>query len=198
MRVIRHSSLPSLGLAWCQARLHGTRVDETNFQPGALLGQLGARYPELPSDVAMCQAAAEAGRGAPGRAPSLGWGRSSRQWLSWALKTERLGEGKGARCNHPHAMVPAQGVTRRGTAQAPPSVPGGSSVGSVPVTSGAISVSRVPWRPALSPGHSLASVCLAEKPAFSSKFGRTARPAAGSRDLRVSAEPAHGALAPRH
>lgn len=29
----RHPTLSSLGLAWCQTRLHSTRVDETDFQP---------------------------------------------------------------------------------------------------------------------------------------------------------------------
>lgn len=77
--------------------------------------QLGARLREFPSDVAVSPAVAEVARGAGEGAEPGGGGGRSRRWLSWALKTERLG-GKG----RPGRTVPAprpepRVQTRRGT-----------------------------------------------------------------------------------
>lgn len=114
--------------------------------------QLGARLPEFPSDVAVSPAVAEVARGAGEGAEPGGGGGRSRRWLSWALKTERLG-GKG----RPGGTVPAprpepRVQTRRGTGQGGGGKEAGTREGSCRVCSrGARRHFRYsrPWRSAL-------------------------------------------------
>lgn len=158
--------------------------------------QLGARLPEFPSDVAVSPAVAEVARGAGEGAQPGGGGGRSRRWLSWALKTERLG-GKG----RPGGTVPAprpepRVQTRRGTGQGR----GGKEAGTgsrrrgllAGVLSGLFPRRQAPFS-VFAPLAFRAPPRFTHSPAFSSEFGRVARPATRSCDLRVPAEqhPAH-------
>lgn len=76
--------------------------------------QLGARLPEFPSDVAVSPAVAEVARGAGEGAEPGGGGGRSRRWLSWALKTERLGEGKEGQAEQSPRRGLSPGCRREG------------------------------------------------------------------------------------